>query len=98
MCLRPTGIPSRAVVLVMGLLVLALVQASAWAQSVPGTVAAGSVPDGAEAVVTDRLGRRLVGYGRVAEGALRLSVVGRDEDEPVVLVLATPRGTLCPLG
>ena len=93
MCLRPNGIPSRAVVLVVGLLVLALVQAGAWGQSVPGTVGAESIPDGAEAVVTDRLGRRLVGYGRVAEGALRLSVVGRDEVDRLVLVLVTPSGT-----
>jgi len=89
-------IPSRAVLLVVGL-VLALVQASAWGQDVPGAASLGPIPDGAEAVVTDRLGRRLVGYGRVAENALRLSVVDRDEVDDLLLVLITPNGTFARL-
>ena len=89
----PSRIPSRAVALLVVGLALALVQASAWGQDVLGATRLEAIPDGAEAVVTDRLGRRLVGYGRVAEHALRLSVVDRDDVDDLLLVLITPNGT-----
>lgn len=89
---RPKAVPSRAAWLVMVLLFV-LAQPGALGQGVLATTEVVAIPDGAEAVVTDRLGRRLVGYGLVTDGTLRLSVDGREEVDRFVLVLITPNGT-----
>ena len=60
--------------------VLALAQDAATAPA--------ALADGSEVVVTDRHGEHLLGYGRIEQGVLRLSLASHDDDGLAVMLIS----------